>query len=329
LFRNRLSGYLEAKHYPDYRDIAKYLQQEAGLIVVSMWVEKSNYAYFDFPKFFTETKIEFVLDSITLIWQFLKGKYTIERTSRAPMADAWHEFVARAFRHDNISYSLDELCGVHYFVDEEFERNRVSVLRAAGAPRSGRVELLLALASGDRLHLSQLSQLSGGAIPWRKKPLLIRVDGVVKPRKAPTFRVPAAAHHRKRLRATLDCLLDPNRTKEEKDELTRQIADEASRNNLIRRRWSDSGHVDQIISRNINGALAYALWLIADGSLRFRAALCRCEFSQCGRYFLEQRPLSGPGAPRRKHCTLAHGRMADIEKAKARMQERRDREKRR
>jgi hypothetical protein len=135
LFRNRLSGYLEAKHYPDYRDIAKYLQQEAGLIVVSMWVEKSGYAYFDFPKFFTETKIEFVLDSITLIWQFLKGKYTIERTSRAPKADAWHEFVARAFRQENISYSLDDLCGVHYFVDEEFERNRVSVLRAAGAPR--------------------------------------------------------------------------------------------------------------------------------------------------------------------------------------------------
>jgi hypothetical protein len=143
-FRNRLSGYLEANHYSDYGEIAKYLKQEAGLIIVSTWVEKSNFVYFDFPTFFTETRIEFILSSTTLIWRFLKDKYQNwnsgsipghPRGWRYPKAEAWQQFVARAFREENLSYSLDELCGVHYLVDEEFERNRVSVLRAADAPR--------------------------------------------------------------------------------------------------------------------------------------------------------------------------------------------------
>jgi hypothetical protein len=85
-----------------------------------------------------------VLSSITLIWRFLKNKYPVwDRTSEFmnsdgytyPKADAWRGFVERTLREENLAYSLDELCGVHYFVDEEFERNRVSVLRAAGAPR--------------------------------------------------------------------------------------------------------------------------------------------------------------------------------------------------
>jgi hypothetical protein len=138
LFRNRLSGYLYAKHYSDYREIAGHLMQEGGLFVVP------NGGYYDFPTFFTNAKIEFVLNSITLIWRFLKAKYPVGQTSpiagfprgdQRSKAEAWQQFVARAFREENLSYAVDELCGVHYFVDEEFERNRVSVLRAADAPR--------------------------------------------------------------------------------------------------------------------------------------------------------------------------------------------------
>jgi hypothetical protein len=34
-----------------------------------------------------------------------------------------------------MGYRLDEKCGVHYFVDEEFERNRYSTLSALESPR--------------------------------------------------------------------------------------------------------------------------------------------------------------------------------------------------
>jgi len=195
-----------------------------------------------------------------------------------------------------------------------------------------RVELLLDLASGDRLGVFQLSQLSGGGIGLREKPLVIRVGDIAEPREGSTadqLKVPAAANHRKAIQAALDYLLDPHRTKEQKDELVKLIAIAASRHNVMSRTWSVGGHVDRIISQNITAGLAYALWLVADGSFPFRAALCRCEFSQCGRYFLERRPGSGPGAPLRKHCTRDHGKKADTEKAKLRMQKRRDQEKRR
>jgi hypothetical protein len=141
LFRNRLAGYLETSHFADYGEIARHLQQEAGLIVNATMSGIS--VYYDFPSFFRKTDIRFLLDSITLIWRHLKTKYPVRpspiaafpRETHLSKADAWQQFVARAFREENLCYAVDELCGVHYFVDEEFERNRVSVLRAAGAPR--------------------------------------------------------------------------------------------------------------------------------------------------------------------------------------------------
>jgi hypothetical protein len=52
-----------------------------------------------------------------------------------PKADAWHAFVVRTLREENMAYILDENCGVHFRVDEEFERNRVSALKCLDAPR--------------------------------------------------------------------------------------------------------------------------------------------------------------------------------------------------
>jgi len=46
-FRNRLAGYLEAGYFSDYGDISKYLQQEAGLIVRTTYVEKSYSVYYN------------------------------------------------------------------------------------------------------------------------------------------------------------------------------------------------------------------------------------------------------------------------------------------
>jgi len=42
----------------------------------------------------------------------------------------WKQFVERALSEENMGYRLDKNCGVHFFVDEEFERNRFSTLSA-------------------------------------------------------------------------------------------------------------------------------------------------------------------------------------------------------
>jgi hypothetical protein len=47
----------------------------------------------------------------------------------------WMNFVERVFKEENLGYKLDSKCGVHYFVDEEFERNRFSALSGLMKPQ--------------------------------------------------------------------------------------------------------------------------------------------------------------------------------------------------
>lgn len=148
-FRSRLDAFLQSNHYKDYADLAAYLRQESGLVVETFYSDTYKRVYYKFTDFFSNTKIELVLSAVTLIWRFLR-KYSQVLTTRNaaspftytyPSADAWHAFVARAMREENMAYTLDEKCGVHFFVDEEFERNRVTALSCLTAARYGAVRV--------------------------------------------------------------------------------------------------------------------------------------------------------------------------------------------
>lgn len=148
-FRSRLDAFLQSNHYKDYADLSAYLRQESGLVVEPFYSDTYKTAYYKFTDFFSNTKIELVLSAVTLIWRFLR-KYSQVITTRNsaspfshthPSADAWHAFVARALREENMAYTLDEKCGVHFFVDEEFERNRVTALSCLTAARYGAVRV--------------------------------------------------------------------------------------------------------------------------------------------------------------------------------------------
>lgn len=108
------------------------------------YLEKYSSVFYNFSDFFAKTQIEFVLNAITLIWRYLVGKYPEWVKSGKlespyvyayPKAEVWRAFVSRAMREENMAYTLDERCGVHFVVDEEFERNRVSVLKCLESPR--------------------------------------------------------------------------------------------------------------------------------------------------------------------------------------------------
>jgi hypothetical protein len=150
LFRNRIDAFLQANHYKDYADIATYLRLESGLIVGTFYSDSYKTVYYKFTEFFTSTKIELVLSSLTLIWRFLHKKYpealnprnaSTPFVFRYPKADAWHAFITRAMREENVAYSLDEKCGVHFFVDEEFELNRFTALSCLAADRYAAVRV--------------------------------------------------------------------------------------------------------------------------------------------------------------------------------------------
>lgn len=146
LLRNRLDAYLQANHYAEYAKLASYLRQEGGLIISTFYSDKYNTTYYNFSQFFTESRIEFVLSSITLVWRYFKvnDRQPVTKPDRSigyifPKATAWRDFVNRALREENVGYVADSECGIHFFVDEEFERNRASALACLANPRHAAV----------------------------------------------------------------------------------------------------------------------------------------------------------------------------------------------
>ncbi len=117
LFRSRIGAYCALLCEKYNSSFAKYIKKETGLEI--------NYvpAGYQIENYFNEIDIKFVLNSITLVWEFLRN------IGQQHSALRWHEFITRVFREENMGYSLDKSCGVHYFVDEEFELKKISVLR--------------------------------------------------------------------------------------------------------------------------------------------------------------------------------------------------------
>jgi hypothetical protein len=126
-FRKRLDAYfgqvLDSSHG---FLIAQNIELNLGIKAVSIGPYN---AYFDNSAFFMNTELRDLLDSITIIYKFL---ITRNSTTQAAM---WLKFVQHVMTEENLGYQIDEKGVVHYFVDQEFERNRLSVLSGLGGQR--------------------------------------------------------------------------------------------------------------------------------------------------------------------------------------------------
>ena len=118
-FRNRIAAYY-SDNLEDYNsDVSNLITSETGAEVPFIY----NYGP-DIGGFIKEAELRDVLDSITLIYRALTNR-------RMPkLSNDWNSFVSRCMQEENVGYKLDENCGVHYYIDEEFERNRFSTLAA-------------------------------------------------------------------------------------------------------------------------------------------------------------------------------------------------------
>lgn len=121
-FRRRLGSFFD-KYFSECKyEIEQLLEQECGVEV--------RYPA-DISRFFNEAELRDVLDFITHIFKYLSSRpahYRVKHTD-------WKKFVERVFIEENLGYILDEKAGVHFFVDEEFERNRVSALSCLEEPK--------------------------------------------------------------------------------------------------------------------------------------------------------------------------------------------------
>ncbi|MEE8574027.1 MAG: hypothetical protein V3T30_01335 [Thermodesulfobacteriota bacterium] len=98
----------------------------------------------DIKRFFYKGELRDVLDSITLIW--ISCIKSIEFETREN-ASIWKSSVEQIFVEENLGYRLDEECGVHFAVDEEFERNRLAALSCLAEPKYAAV-----LAAFEKSH---------------------------------------------------------------------------------------------------------------------------------------------------------------------------------
>jgi len=128
-FRNRLSAYFWENLQKDHNDrIKTAMQREAGIAVPYI----NNWG-FSVADVFKKGDLRDVLDSITIVHQVL-----MTVGWKVP-ASHWRTFVERALREENVGYTVDQDCGVHYFVDQEFEHNRAATLSVLDSPRYGAV----------------------------------------------------------------------------------------------------------------------------------------------------------------------------------------------
>lgn len=111
--RNRISAYYVQNLYKFNDEIAALIKTKTGAVVP---------CNFGVQEFFMKNEIRDVLDSITVIY-----KYCAENNNLL-IANEWKNFVSNVFKEGNVEYRLDEECGVHFFIDEEFERNKSAVI---------------------------------------------------------------------------------------------------------------------------------------------------------------------------------------------------------
>lgn len=123
-FRNRLAAYYwESLHKYYDSAIVKIIQKEIGAEVP---FTAMSYSVSDF---FKKNETRDVLDAITLIYRILSP------SGPSQSSEQWKQFVSRVMKEENLGYQLDTKCGIHYLVDEEFERNRFSTLSVLDNPQ--------------------------------------------------------------------------------------------------------------------------------------------------------------------------------------------------
>lgn len=131
-FRRRLSAFFYLNDVLKERggQFAAIIHREVGVDVPYVAYEGYN-----FRAFFDKAEIRDVLDTITLIWTELDSSGYIDA------ANEWRQFVQRSINEENLGYRLDKKSGVHYLVDEEFERNRLATVQHLANPRYGAVRV--------------------------------------------------------------------------------------------------------------------------------------------------------------------------------------------
>jgi hypothetical protein len=114
--RNRISAIYDDLLKNDAGKIITLIHQTTGAKVPYLVMS------YDLARFFEHCEIRDLLDSITIIRNYFIESRQFEKANR------WHHFISKVFIEENVGYRLDKTGVVHFYIDEEFEHNRYTII---------------------------------------------------------------------------------------------------------------------------------------------------------------------------------------------------------
>jgi hypothetical protein len=135
--RYRLSALLRERVFMQHAEsLAAYVGREIGIPLSN----DSRYSS-QWDQFIRECRTADLLDIITVIYRYLFW-YVGEE-----IAHWWRDAARKIFSEEKLTYQIDDVGGVHPAVDQEFQRNMVSVIAAVRSPRYQKISELIENAS--------------------------------------------------------------------------------------------------------------------------------------------------------------------------------------
>jgi hypothetical protein len=121
--RHRVSSWLWGQTTTAREGLGSLIERELGIELPS-----SGYGT-NWSDYFSDCELRDFLDTITITYEHFN------RGGRTTVATTWLQEVKRIFHEENLRYQIDPQGGVHFSIDEEFERGMAASIAALQAPR--------------------------------------------------------------------------------------------------------------------------------------------------------------------------------------------------
>jgi hypothetical protein len=151
--RHRLGTALAALGASELR---RFLEAELGITAPQY---KHTYGWREFT---ATAALRDILDTITITFRYLDGEVRRHNRTRESLFE-WLRTVRRIFAEENLGYQVDVKGGVHFAIDEEFERNRSSAIASLQGSRyaNALAEFTAAFASLDLVPANGKAAIRG------------------------------------------------------------------------------------------------------------------------------------------------------------------------
>jgi hypothetical protein len=131
--RHRVAALFRDRIFTDHAErLAPFISREIGVSLPGEGKYSSQWS-----EFIRECRTPDFLDTITVIYRYLFWHASEE------MSQWWRDAVRQIFSEENLAYTIDDAGSVHPVIDQELQRNIVSVIGALQSPRYQNVGQLI------------------------------------------------------------------------------------------------------------------------------------------------------------------------------------------